>query len=107
MSNEYPKAKRPGGGGAEGHRHTHAMEFATMATAEYFKHQQEQNRHARQFLHDILAGGPQPYQVVYEQAVAQGISKAALMTAKYALNIRSTRVKKRHIWELRETPKAA
>jgi hypothetical protein len=83
------------------------MEFATMTTVDYFKRQQELNRRARQVLHDILAGGPQPYQVVYEQAVAQGISKAALMTAKYALNIRSTRVNGRHIWELRGTPKAA
>ena len=67
----------------------------------------ESNRRARQVLHDILAEGPQPYQVVHEQAVAQGISKAALMTAKWALNVRSTRVNGRHIWQLRETPKAA
>jgi hypothetical protein len=65
------------------------------------------NRRARQFLHDILAKGPQTYQTVHEQAVAQGISKATLMTAKWALNVRSTRVNGRHIWELRETPKAA
>jgi hypothetical protein len=45
--------------------------------------------------------------VVHQQAVAQGISKAALMTAKWALNVRSTRVNGRHIWQLRETPKAA
>jgi hypothetical protein len=67
----------------------------------------ESNRRARAFLQDLLAGGPQPYQVVHEQAVAQGISKTALMTAKGALNVRSTRVKGRHIWQLRETPKAA
>jgi len=30
-----------------------------------------------------------------------------LMTAKWALNVRSTRVNGRHIWELRGTPKAA
>ena len=67
----------------------------------------ESNRRARQVLHDILAEGPQPYQVVHQQAVAQGISKAALMTAKWALNVRSTLVNGRHIWQLRETPKAA
>jgi hypothetical protein len=73
----------------------------------YINRRNESNRRARQFLHDILVGGPQPYQVVHEQAVAQGISKFALMTAKWALNVRSTRVNGRHIWQLRETPKAA
>ena len=73
----------------------------------YIHRRNESNRRARQVLHDILAEGPQPYQVVHQQAVAQGISKAALMTAKGALNVRSTRVKGHHIWQLRETPKAA
>jgi len=73
----------------------------------YINRRNESNRRARQVLHDILAGGPQPYQTVHEQAVAQGISKAALMTAKWTLNVRSTRVNGRHIWQLRETPKAA
>jgi hypothetical protein len=73
----------------------------------YIHRRNESNRRARQVLHDILAEGPQPYQVVHQQAVAQGISKAALMTAKWALNVRSTLVNGRHIWQLRETPKAA
>jgi hypothetical protein len=73
----------------------------------YINRRNESNRRARQVLHDILAGGPQPYQIVHEQAVAQGVSKAALMTAKWTLNVRSTRVNGRHIWELRGTPKAA
>ena len=73
----------------------------------YINRRNESNRRARQVLHDILAGGPQPYLIVHEQAVAQGISKTALMMAKGALNVRSTRVKGRHIWQLRETPKAA
>ena len=73
----------------------------------YINRRNESNRRARQVLHDILAEGPQPYQVVHEQAVAQGVSKAALMTAKWALNVCSTRVNGRHIWELRGTPKAA
>jgi hypothetical protein len=73
----------------------------------YINRRNESNRRARQVLHDILAEGAQPYQIVHEQAVARGVSKAALMTAKWALNVRSTRVKGRHIWQLRETPKAA
>ena len=73
----------------------------------YIHRRNASNRRARQVLHDILAEGPQPYQVVHQQAVAQGISKAALMTAKWALNVRSTLVNGRHIWQLRETPKAA
>ena len=73
----------------------------------YIQRRNESNRRARAFLQDLLAGGPQPYQVVYEQAVAQGIPKPALMTAKRTLNVRSTLVKHRHIWQLRETPKAA
>jgi hypothetical protein len=73
----------------------------------YINRRNESNRRARQVLHDILAGGPQPYQIVHEQAVAQGISKTALMTAKWTLHVRSTRVKGRHIWQLREAPKAA
>jgi hypothetical protein len=73
----------------------------------YIHRRNESNRRARQVLHDILAEGPQPYQVVHQQAVAQGISKAALMTAKWALNVRSTLVNGRHIWQLRDTPKAA
>ena len=78
-----------------------------MSSDSYIHRRNESLRRARAFLQDALAGGPQPYQTVYEQAVAQGISKAALMTAKYALNIRSICANGRHIWELRETPKAA
>ena len=83
------------------------MALATMAPAEYCKRQQEQNRRVRQFLHALLAGGPQPSQVVYEQAVAHSISQSALMTAKSALHIRSTRAKKRHLWARRDTSQAA
>jgi hypothetical protein len=78
-----------------------------MPTDAYIQRRNESIRHARQFLQDLLAGGPQPFQTIHQQAVAQGISKSALMTAKWALNIRSTRVNGRHIWELREAPKAA
>jgi hypothetical protein len=45
--------------------------------------------------------------MVHEQAVAQGISKSFLMTAKQTLNVHSTVVNHRHVWQLRETPKAA
>jgi hypothetical protein len=48
------------------------------------------NRHARMFLQDLLTPGPQTYQVIHEQALAQGISKSCLMTAKRMLDVRST-----------------
>jgi hypothetical protein len=63
----------------------------------YIYRQRDLNRLARAVLQDLLAKGPQPYQVIHEQAVAQGISKSALLTAKWALNVRSTRVNGHHI----------
>jgi hypothetical protein len=60
----------------------------------------ESNRRARAFLHDILAGGPQPYQVVHEQAVAQGISKSYLLTAKRSLNVQSRKSDGYAVWDL-------
>jgi hypothetical protein len=63
----------------------------------------ESNRRARAFLLDLLGGGPQLYQMVHEQAVAQGISKSFLMTAKRTLNVHSTVVNHRHVWQLAQT----
>ena len=45
-------------------------------------------------------GGPQPYQVVHEQAVAQGISKSYLLTAKRSLNVKSRKWDGHAIWDL-------
>jgi hypothetical protein len=59
-------------------------------TATQIYHRNDLNRQARTFLQDILTPGPQAYQVVHEQAVAQGISKSSLMTAKRTLDVRST-----------------
>jgi hypothetical protein len=53
-------------------------------------HRNDLNRQARTFLQDILTPGPQAYQMVHEQAVAQGISKSSLITAKRTLDVRST-----------------
>jgi hypothetical protein len=53
-------------------------------------HRNDLNRQARTFLHDLLTPGPQTYQVIHEQAVARGISKSCLMTAKRMLDVRST-----------------
>jgi len=59
------------------------------------------NRHARTFLQDLLTPGPQTYQVVHEQAVAQGISKSCLMTAKRMLGVRSTTATNgKALWQL-------
>ena len=71
-----------------------------MTSDENIHQRNESNRHARAFLHDILAGGPQPYQVVHEQAVAQGISKSYLLTAKRSLNVKSRKSDGHAIWDL-------
>ena len=44
-----------------------------MSTYAYIQQRNESNRKARAFLQDLLTEGPQPYQVVHQQAVAQGI----------------------------------
>jgi hypothetical protein len=71
-----------------------------MTSDENIHRRNESNRRARAFLHDILAGGPQPYQVVHEQAVAQGISKSYLLTAKRSLNVKSRKSDGHAIWDL-------
>ena len=64
-------------------------------------HRNDLNRHARTFLQDLLTPGPQTYQVVHEQAVAQGISKSCLMTAKRMLGVRSTTATNgKALWQL-------
>ena len=47
---------------------------AKMPTDTYIQQRNESNRKARAFLQEVLAGGPQTYQIVHEQAVKQGIS---------------------------------
>lgn len=71
-----------------------------MTSDENIHQRHESNRRARAFLHDLLAGGPQPYQVVHEQAVAQGISKSYLLTAKRSLNVKSRKSDGHAIWDL-------
>ena len=64
-------------------------------------HRDDLNRQARTFLQDILTPGPQTYRVVHEQAVAQGISKSSLMTAKRTLDVRSTTATNgKALWQL-------
>ena len=59
------------------------------------------NRQARTFLQAILTPGPQTYRVVHEQAIAQGISKSCLMTAKRTLDVRSTTATNgKALWQL-------
>jgi hypothetical protein len=60
----------------------------------------ELTRHARAFLQDLLAGGPQPFQTIHQQAVAQGISKATLMAAKRSLNVQSRKSDGYAVWNL-------
>jgi hypothetical protein len=63
----------------------------------------EANRRARAFLQDLLAGGPQPFQTIHQQAVAQGISKTTLMTAKRSLNVKSRKSDGQAVWNLPAT----
>jgi hypothetical protein len=70
-------------------------------TATLIHHRNALNRHARTFLHDLLTPGPQTFQVVHEQAVARGISKSCLMTAKRMLGVRSTTAPNgKALWQL-------
>ena len=71
-----------------------------MHTDKYFHHSKELNRRARQFLGDLLAEGPQPYQVVHQQAVTQGISKSALLMAKRSLQVESRTRDGHAVWNL-------
>jgi hypothetical protein len=71
-----------------------------MSTYAYIQQRNESNRKARQFLQDLLTGGPRTYQVVLEQAVKQGISKAALMLAKYSLHVESHKRDGYAVWNL-------
>ncbi len=66
----------------------------------YIHRRNESNRKARQFLHDILAEGPQTFQLVHEQAVKQVISKSTLMLAKHSLNVQSRKSDGYAVWQL-------
>jgi hypothetical protein len=70
-------------------------------TATQIHHRNDLNRQARTFLQDLLTPGPQTYQVIHEQAVARGIGKASLLTAKRMLGIRSTTATNgKALWQL-------
>jgi hypothetical protein len=59
------------------------------------------NRQARTFLQDLLTPGPQTYQAIHEQAVARGITKSSLLTAKQILGVRSiTAPNGKALWKL-------
>ena len=79
-----------------GKKGTHLM---TIADSDV-QRRNESNRRARALLQDLLAGGPRPYQTIHQQAMAQGISKAALMTAKRSLNVQSHKRDGYAIWNL-------
>ena len=71
-----------------------------MPTDTYIQQRNASNRKARAFLQEVLAGGPQTYQIVHEQAVKQGISKAALMLAKSSLHVESHKRDGYAVWNL-------
>jgi hypothetical protein len=71
-----------------------------MATYDHLQQRNELSRKARAFLQEVLAGGPQTYQIVLEQAVKQGISKSRLMTAKRSLHVESRKSDGYAVWNL-------
>ena len=73
-----------------------------MSTDQYVRHRTAINRRARTFLNDQLAGGPQPFNLIRQQAAKQGISLSMLLTAKRSLNVESRIIDKRAIWCLPE-----
>ena len=73
---------------------------AKMPTDTYIQQRNESNRKARAFLQEVLAGGPQTYQIVHEQAVKQGISKSYLLTARRSLHVESYKSDGYAVWSL-------
>jgi hypothetical protein len=71
-----------------------------MPTDTYIQQRNESNRKARAFLQGLLTEGPQPYQVVHQQEVAQGISKSYLLTARRSLHVESRKSGGYAIWNL-------
>ena len=61
-----------------------------MSTDTYIQQRNESNRKARAFLQEVLAGGPQTYQIVHEQAVKQGISKVTVQVVKTGITPQRT-----------------
>jgi len=73
---------------------------AKMSIDTYIQQRNESNRKARAFLREVLAGGPQTYQIVHEQAVKQGISKSYLLTARRSLHVESYKSDGYAVWSL-------
>ena len=72
-----------------------------MASDQYIRHRNALHRQAREFLHTLLAAGPQPYSVIVARAAEAGISVSTLLTAKQALRVDSRKVNKRTtLWSL-------
>ena len=71
-----------------------------MPTDPYIQQRNASNRKARAFLQEVLAGGPQTYQIVHAQAVKQGISTSSLLTAKRSLHVASFKSDGYAVWSL-------
>ena len=71
-----------------------------MSTYAYIQQRNESNRKARAFLQEVLAEGPQTFQLVHEQAVKQGISKSYLLTARRSLHVESYKSDGYAVWSL-------
>ena len=71
-----------------------------MPTDTSIQQRNASNRKARAFLQELLAGGPQTYQIVHEQAVKQGISTSYLLTARRSLHVASSKRDGYAVWSL-------
>jgi hypothetical protein len=71
-----------------------------MPTETYIQQRNASNRKARAFLQEVLAGGPQPYQIVHAQAVKQGIATSSLLTAMRSLHVASSKRDGYAVWSL-------
>jgi hypothetical protein len=71
-----------------------------MPTDHHIRQRNGLYRQGREFLRNILAEGPQPYNTIVARATARGISLATLLTAKRALRVESRQVNKSTLWSL-------
>jgi hypothetical protein len=71
-----------------------------MSTDHYAHQRNERNRRARTFLHDQLAGGPQPFSLIRQLGAQQGISLSMLVTAKRSLHVESRTHDGYAVWNL-------
>jgi hypothetical protein len=66
----------------------------------YIQQRNASNRKARQFLHDLLANGPQTYAMIQQHAREAGVALSFLMAAKRSLHVQSHKSDGYAVWHL-------